>query len=91
VRPPERPRTAGTAAWPSETVAAPATFSNAWARFTGERPSRSRAGSKVAPLAGGPSRLGALPAVTVTDSSNTEATSTTSGCSGGPSKSNGAV
>jgi hypothetical protein len=49
VRPRARPRTAGTAAWPSDTWFTPATFSMACARFVGWRTSTSRLLSVVVP------------------------------------------
>ena len=53
VRPAASPRIAGTAAWPSEMVATPATFSSDWATCIGWRLRRSSAGTVVTPLAGG--------------------------------------
>ncbi len=89
MRPAASPRSAGTAAWPSDWVDAPATFSRAWARFEGAREDTSAAVTRVMPLAGGPSRPGALPAVTVTDSSICHSTATTSGCTSAESNRTG--
>ena len=79
MRPRASPRIAGTAAWPSDTVDAPATFSSICVRFTGCRAVMSVDVRSVIPLPGAVSIHGAAPAVTLTVSETSGATSTVSG------------
>ena len=79
VRPRARPRTAGTAAWPSETLETPATLSRVCVRLNGWRASMSGFGTIVVPLAGDEVMVGAAPAVTVTLSSASGWTSIVAG------------
>ena len=69
VLPLARPRITGTAACPSETLLTPGTFSSACVRLTGWRTSISVRDRSVVAFPGAVSMSGAVPAVTVTDSS----------------------
>src|SRR5687767_7821605 len=78
VRPRARPRTAGTAACPSDTWFTPGTFSTICIRFAGPRCATSARDSIVMAAPSEASILGATPAVTSTSSLTTDSTESVS-------------